>query len=171
LRFAALVGLLTTVGFAANVGDVMYVNRVSLPIRSGKFAFNKVVAMAVQGDQLTVTGVEGDWLKVQYLPKATDQNTPPAMYDGYVMEQALSARQVTAASIAATGSASQAASAGAGRGLLDAGKYAAAKGLVPDAFYKMVTDSRGSMNDVAFDTFTKEAKIGPYKPKNVAVLP
>src|SRR5579862_9678395 len=46
-KFAAVVGFLTTVGFGANVGDVMYVNRVSLPIRNGKFAFNKVVAMAV----------------------------------------------------------------------------------------------------------------------------
>lgn len=161
--------LLALGALGAGVGDVLYVNRVSLPIRDGKFAFNKQVATAVQGDALTVTGVEGKWLKVKYRPSSGDPTRPMPAVEGYVMEEALSARQVAAATLGATGSASDAASAGAGRGLLDSGKWAIAKGLNPDPFYKMVTYSRESMTPESFDSFTKEGKLGPYKPGSVAV--
>ena len=167
----ALAAALALGGLGANVGDVMYVNRVSLPIRNGKFAFNKVVATAVQGDSLTVSGVEGPWLKVKFVPPAEDPAKPAPAIEGYVMEEALSARQVAAASGGAAGSASSVASAGAGRGfsaLLNSGKYAAAKGLNPDPFYKMVTESREAVTPDAFDAFDKEAKVGPYKATNVA---
>jgi hypothetical protein len=167
----ALAASLALTSLGANVGDVMYVNRVSLPIRNGKFAFNKVVATAVQGDSLTVTALEGTWLKVKFVPPGEDAAKAAPAVEGYVMEEALSARQVAAASGGAAGSASSVASAGAGRGfsaLLNSGKYAAAKGLNPDPFYKMVTESREAVTPEAFDAFDKGAKIGPYKPTNVA---
>jgi hypothetical protein len=163
-----LAGILGAACLGAGVGDVLYVNRVSVPIRNGKFAFNKVLVTAVQGDKLTVTGVDGSWLKVKYVPKSDDPSRTPPPVEGYVMEDALSARQVTAATTGGPNSATEVASAGASRGWLDSGKYAAAKGLNPDPFYKMVTDSRASVNDKAFDQFTSDGQIGPRKPKPAA---
>jgi hypothetical protein len=162
-RTLALAGALGLICLGAAVGDVLYVNRVSLPIRNGKFAFNKVVSTAVQGDTVTVNGVEGKWLKVTYAPKSGGAAT-----EGYVLEDALTSRQVTAAAVGATGSATDVAAAGASRGLLDSGKYAVAKGLNPDPFYRMVTESRAAITDKAFDDFTKEARVGPYKPNPIA---
>ena len=167
-KLLAAAGALAVACLGASVGDVLYVNRVSVPIRNGKFAFNKVLVTAVQGEQLTVGGVEGQWLKVKYFPKSDDPAHAATGIEGYVMEDALSARQVAAATGGAAGNASQLGAAGASRGLLDSGKYAQAKGLNPDPFYKMVTDSRASMNDASFEQFTKEAHIGPNKANPVA---
>jgi hypothetical protein len=162
-RTLALASALGLICLGAAVSDVLYVNRVSLPIRNGKFAFNKIVSTAVQGDTVTVNGVEGKWLKVTYAPKSGGAAT-----EGYVLEDALTSRQVTAAAVGATGSATDVAAAGASRGLLDSGKYAVAKGLNPDPFYRMVTDSRAAITDKAFDDFTKAARVGPYKPNPLA---
>jgi hypothetical protein len=153
----------------ATVGDVLYVNRFSVPIRSGKFAFDKVVGTAVQGDALTVAGADGKWLKVKYTPKSDDPSKPAPLVEGFVLDDALSARQVAAATGGPTGSASEVASAGASRGLLDSGKYATVKGLNPDPFYRMVTDSRAAISDKSFDEFTQAGKIGPHKPNAVAM--
>jgi hypothetical protein len=168
LRALTIVGFMGAACLGAGVGDVLYVSRVSLPIRNGKFAFNKVLITAVQGDQLTVTGVEGSWLKVKYVPKSDDPAHPQPPVEGYVMEDALTARQVTASTAGGPNSATEVASAGATRGLLDSGKYAASKGLNPEPFYKMVTDSRNSMNEKEFGQFVKDGRVGPDKPKPAA---
>ena len=159
---------LAAAGLGASVGDVLYVNRVSVPIRNGRFAFDKVNGTALQGDTLTVTGVEGSWLKVTYTPKADDPSKPTAPIEGYVLEDALSAREVAAANSGASGSAVAAGAAGASRGLLDSAKYASAKGLNPEPFYRMVTDSREAMTDAKFQAFTKAGHVGPDKPNPLA---
>jgi hypothetical protein len=172
-RQAALIaGVLAVACLGASVGDVLYVNSVSMPIREGKFAFDKVVATAVQGESVKVDGVEGKWLKVKYAPPAADASKPSPMFEGYVYEQALSARQVAAATTGPTGQATAVAGSAAGKGLLlNAGRYATAKGLSPDPFYKMMADASGSVTDAAFDAFTKAGKIGPYKPNPAATKP
>jgi hypothetical protein len=167
-RSIALLGLLAAAGIGATVGDVLYVNRVALPIRNGRFAFDKVNGTALQGETLTVTAVEGTWLKVKYTPKPDDPSKPLPAVEGYVLEDALSAREVAAAGSGASGGAVAAGAAGASRGLLDSAKYASAKGLNPEPFYRMVTDSREAMTDKKFEAFSKAGRVGPNKPAPVA---
>lgn len=165
-RKAALaVGLLAVACLGAAAGDVLYVNTLSAPIRDGKFAFDKVVAIAVQGESVKVVNVDGQWLKVKYTPPPTGAGAPSQTYEGYVYEKALTPREVSAATTGPTGQATAVAAAGAGKGLLlNAGRYANAKGLSPEPFYKMMAEINGSVTDEAFDAFTKTGKIGPYKP-------
>jgi hypothetical protein len=148
----------------AAAGDVLYVARFLLPIRNGKFAFNKVVATAGQGDALTVRQVEGKWLLVRFTPHADTGDTTPI--EGYILEDAVSARPVSAATTGPTaGAAADVGAAGAGKGLLlNAGRYASLKGLNPDPFYKMVVDSHSSFTEPMFIAFCKEGQIGPFKP-------
>ena len=167
-RKVALLGILAAAGIGASVGDVLYVNRVALPIRDGRFAFDKVNGTALQGDTLAVLAVEGSWLKVKYIPKPDDPSKPLPAVEGYVLEDALSAREVAAASSGASGSAVAAGAAGASRGLLDSAKYASAKGLNPEPFYRMVTNSREAMSDAKFEEFTKAGRVGPHKPNPLA---
>jgi len=173
-RPMALTGVVALTCMGAEVNDLMFVNRVSVPIRNGKYAFDKVVGTALQGDELTVTKVDGRWLKVRFTPKSADPSRP-APLEGYVMEDALSFREVAAATTRQTGNAAEVGASGAGRGLLDSGKYAAAKGLNPDPFYKMVTDSRTAMKDadVTFEQFCREGKLDAFKPipGNVPLIP
>lgn len=168
-RSIILAGILAAAGLGAGVGDMLYVNRVSVPIRDGKFAFDRVLGTALQGDSLSVIGVEGKWLKVRYAPKSQDSAKPIPAVEGYVMEEALSAREVAAGTGGATGSAVATGATGASRGLLDSAKYASAKGLNPEPFYRMVTNSRDAMTSAKFDEFTKSARVGPYKPNPVAL--
>jgi hypothetical protein len=154
----AATGLLAAVCFGQGIGDTLYVERQSVPIRDGKRAYNKVLATAVQGQGLTITGIEGDWLKVRY-------GSGAQAVDGYVYSESLSARQVTA-SAAGTGASAHATGVGASasaKGLLNADKYAKEKGLDRDPFYKMVLDSHASVKDADFDKFTTEGKLGPKK--------
>lgn len=156
----AMTGALAAVCFGADVGDTLYVDRVSVPIRNGKYAFDKVLARAVQGEQLTVTAVDGDFYKVKYTPPA--ERGPQV--EGFVMQTALSAREVAAATTAPVGQGVALAGAGASKGVIDAAVYAQSKGLSADPFYKMVLDSHGSVTNEAFESFTLEGRVGPHKP-------
>jgi len=171
-----LTGALAAACFGQGVGDTLYVGSESVLIRDGKRAYNKVLITAMQGEPLTVTAVEGDWLKVKYGPNAVE---------GYVRGEALSARQVTASATAtgSAGNATEVAGSAAGRSLtpeeqaaaaksgggggagstLNASRYAAAKGLNPDPFYKMVVDSHSSVTDQVFDKFVADGKLGPKR--------
>jgi hypothetical protein len=170
----AATGLLAAACFGQGVGDTLYVQRQSLPIRDGKRAYNRILVTAMQNDPLTVTAIEGDWLKVKY-------GSGPQAVEGYVREDALTARPLSAASTAAGsgGNATDVAGAAAGRSLkpeenaaagkagpgstLNASRYAAAKGLNPDPFYKMVVDSHSAVTDAVFDKFAADGKLGPKR--------
>jgi len=70
---------------ASALAEDVWVNRTELQIREGKGAAFAPVATARKGEKLTVISREGKWLKVQLGDK-----------QGYVYEDAISARQVSA---------------------------------------------------------------------------
>src|SRR4051812_8593088 len=115
LAALALGALVAAACFGANVGDEVYVGRWQLPIRNGKYAFSKAVATAAQGEKLTITGIEGKWYKVKYTPKGAEGSAP---IEGYVLEDALSAREVAVTSTGGSAKATESGATGAVRGLI-----------------------------------------------------
>lgn len=161
LRLVCAIGALAAAfGVAAELNDVLFVTRPALPIRGGKYAFDKVLATAKKGDKLKVTAVEGHWLKVAYPSSA-------GPVEGYVLEYGLSARAVELPTTRDTGNAAQVGATAASHGLLDSGKFAASKGLSPDPLNKMINDSQKAMSnsDAEFEAFEKAGALGPFKPQ------
>jgi hypothetical protein len=145
--------------FGASVGEVVYVYAQSVCVRDGKHAYSKLLATAVQGQALTVTAEEGDWMKVRLVPVSQE-----TAVEGFIFVKSLNQRPTELTTTAPTGSAAEVGAAGATRGLLDADAYAKSKGLDEDPFYKLVLDSHGTVTDANFEAFTLEGKIGPHNP-------
>jgi hypothetical protein len=164
-RAIAILAIAATACLGAAVGDVMYVNSFQVNIRNGKRAFNEVVAVAAQGESVTVLEVGSDgWLKVRYKAASSANFSPPPV-EGYAYGDSFSARPLeVAATGPSNGNAATVGAAAASKGVLDSGQFAQAKGLSELPFYKMVVDSHGSITDPMFDEFTRNGLVGPYKP-------
>ncbi|MGH7177254.1 MAG: SH3 domain-containing protein [Tepidisphaeraceae bacterium] len=134
------------------LAEDVWVQRVSLPIRSGKGAAYEAVTEAKKGDKLTVLAHEDKWLKVSLNGKI-----------GYVYESAISTREVApqGARIAVGKSgADPLAAEAAGKGLEpDAVIYASAHNMSSSALTSMIA-MRNAVTGVQWVAFEKEGNVG-----------
>jgi hypothetical protein len=141
----------------AQAAEEMFVKSSQVKIWQGKGPVG-LVATAKQNDKLTVLAREGNWLKVQYGDK-----------QGYVMESAVSPKQVGGAGIGnalAGGSDTSGMDTSlAGRGLRpEANDYAKAKNLNPAIVDQMIERNRAITLE-EWQAFQKAGNVGAERKK------
>ena len=157
----AVAALIAATCFGANVGDVLYVVRPTVPVRNAPFAFDPIIGWAKERDSMTVIGARGKWLKVRCAVQAT-ADTQPVAVEGYVLADAL----VTQPTPMPVGKDGKALPPPDPVGALSAKVYCDAKGLGPEPFTRLMADSRDAMQngESKFEQFTRAGKVGPHKP-------
>ena len=148
-----------TLGFAADAIRTVYVNAAALDVKAKNRVVSKVVTTVERGAELEVIEEAGRWLKVRVDGK-----------EGYVAESAVSNDPV-GESAGVTGDFSgrpgELENAAAAKGLNEmAREYADSKGYDTGPVDRMIDFGQEvSRDEEAYEEFTREGKVGPYKPR------
>jgi hypothetical protein len=142
------------VGVGVALAEDMWVNRPFVEIWAGKGSVYGLVTKADQGAKLTVIEHDGIWLKVQYNGQ-----------EGYVMEKALSARQVGGDQMSGLhdSQSSGMSSGNAGKGFTPE-DFAQKKGYSEEPLKQLEADKARVFTPQQWEKFTADGKVGPNKP-------